>query len=295
VRDRESRRRWDRAVEWFSARSLALGAVGAAGGPVLSAVLPLTNGWASRASVVAAGVVVALLGFSIPSAKGKIADRRAEEAEAEAQAAGTTMRVAMSDSLLPALSYVVAGVDPSSDDGCDEVVAEAVAMVLASAARLCDKNGKSRTRACWYKLGTTGDGEINLKPKRHFGRGVCPSTSFSSNEPRGTALLDLLIRDKPELWSDLSESKPRDWKATGNETASYKSFLVVPVRTGVRPFGLLTVDSDVPGGLTEEDVPVVQMLGWLLALALSQRGVQALTASPTARAAQHDDRLAHRG
>lgn len=220
---RESRGWWDRTVEWFSARNLALGAVGAAGGPVLSAVLPLTNGWA-RAGVVAAGVVIALLGFAIPAAKSKIADRRAEDSEAEAQAAGTTMRVAMSDSLLPVLSYVVTGVDPSSDDGCEEVAAEAVAMVLASAARLCDKNGKSRTRACWYKLGLT-DGEANLKPKRHFGRGVRPSTSFSTKEPRGEALIRLLISDKPELWSDLSASKPPNWKETDNETSSYKSFL----------------------------------------------------------------------
>lgn len=266
-------------IVWFSARNLALGAVGAAGGPVLSAVLPLTNGWA-RAGVVVAGVAVALLGFAIPAAKSKIADRHTAEAEAEAEAAGTTMRVAMSDSLLPVLSYVVTGVDPGSDDGWEEVAAEAVVMVLASVARLCDKNGRSRTRACWYTLGAT-DGEIHLNPKRHFGRGVRPSTSFSRNEPRGAALLRLLIHDKTELWSDLSESKPPDWKATGNET-SYKSFLVVPVRTGARPFGLLMVDSDEPGGLTEEDVPVVQTLGWVLALALSQREVRVLPASPTA-------------
>src|SRR5262249_48873000 len=96
-------------------------------------------------------------------------------------------------------------------------------------------------------------------------------TSFSSREPRGMALLRLLINDRPELWSDLTVSKPPNWKATNNETSSYKSFLVAPVRTGARPFGLLTVDSDESGGLTEEDVPVVQTLGWMLALALSQQ------------------------
>jgi GAF domain-containing protein len=280
VTDREPRGKWDRTVEWFSARNLIVGAVGAAGAPVLSAVLPLTNGWA-RAGLAAAGVVVALLSFAIPAAKSKVADQRAEESEADAQAAGTTMRVAMSDSLLPALSYVVTGVDPNSDDSYDEVAAEAVAMVLASAARLCEKNGKSRTRACWYELGGI-EGGLLLKPKRHFGRGVCPSTSFPRSEPRGAALLRLLIRDKTELWTDLSESKPPDWKATGNETSSYKSFLVVPVRTGATPFGLLMVDSDEPGGLAEEDVPVVQTLGWVLALALSQREVRALPTSPTA-------------
>jgi hypothetical protein len=256
-------------VEWFSARNLVLGAVGAAGGPVLSAVLPLTNGWA-KAGVVAVGVVVGLLGFAIPASKSKIADRRAEELEAEAQAAGVRMRVAMSDSLLPALSYIVTGVDPRSSDRCEEVAAEAVTMVLASAAQLCDKNGKSRTRACWYQLDLTDVDEI-LKPKRHFGRGVRPSTRFSLNEPRGEALLRLLGNDKSELWSDLSVSKPLNWKASGNEASSYKSFLVAPVRTGARTFGLLMVDSDESGGLTEEDVPVVQILGWMLALALSQQ------------------------
>lgn len=95
-------------------------------------------------------------------------------------------------------------------------------------------------------------------------------------EPRGEALLRLLSQDRPELWSDLSESRPPNWKATGNETSSYKSSLVVPVRTGARAFGLLMVDSDEPGGLTEEDVPVVQTLGWMLALALSQSDVQVL-------------------
>lgn len=273
-----------RTIVWFGARNLVVGALCAAGGPVIAVLLPQTHGWA-KVGVVTGAVVLALAGFTVPAAKSKLADQRADEAESAAQAAGTSVRVAMTHTLLPALSSVVSGVDPRSSDHCDEVVAEAVALVLASAARLCDNQGQGRVRACWYKLEANGPGKVSLKPKKFFGRGVCPSTAFSITEPRGEALLRLLIRDQTELWTDLSVATPPNWKATKN-TTSYKSFLVVPVRTNTSPFGLLMVDSDEARGLTEADVPAVQTLAWVLALALSQREVGALPASaPTSRSA----------
>lgn len=241
-------------------------------------MIPIASGWA-KTGVVGGAALLALIGFAVPAAKTKIAERRAADAEVDAQAAGTMMRVAMSDSLLPVLSYVVTGVDPRSKDSCDVVAAEAVAMVLASAARVCDRSGASRARACWYEMdfGSNGDpADVVLRPKRHFGRGVCPTTTFAFREPRGEALFRLLMQDKPELCSDLAVGKPLNWKATRNDETSYKSYMAIPVRTSARPFGFLMVDSDEPGGLVDEDVPVVQVLAGILALALAMRPAVAL-------------------
>ena len=264
VTDRERSAWRDRTVEWFSARNLVVGALGAVAGPVVAACLPMSNGWA-KAGLVVTGSLLALLGFAIPAARSRLADQRAEEADDEAQVAGTTMRLAMSHVLLPALSYVVSGLDPKNREASDAVVAEAVVMVLSSAVSLCERGGQSRVRACWYRADVS-DKEVVFKPKRHLGRGVQPSTCFSSNDARGAALARLVINDETELYEDLDTSKPKDWKTGGT---SYRTFMVVPVRTNNRMFGLLTVDADEPGALTEADVLVVKVLAWVLALALS--------------------------
>ncbi|PRX48700.1 GAF domain-containing protein [Prauserella shujinwangii] len=263
VQDPEDRR-LERVAAWFAQRSLWVGAGAVALAPVLNTLLTATDGW-WRWVVTGLLAVIALAGFAVPAAKSVQAERRAEDAETAVIESAGEMRLALTDGLLPVISYVVEGCCSDDPEKRRELKAGAISLVLAAAAKVCDPGNKAR--ACWYEMVIDTPDEIKLVPRQHFGRGAKPSTSFTSKNRRGYELINNLIRDTPELWPDLSKEKPGNWQPSATST-KYGTFLVVPVRS-TRPYGMLTVDADDPGSLTDEDVAVVQMLASILALALS--------------------------
>ena len=50
---------------------------------------------------------------------------------------------------------------------------------------------------------------------------------------------------------------------------TYKSFAAVPVAAGQNAFGMLMVDALDAGGIRRADVPLIRLLGGLLAVALA--------------------------
>lgn len=256
--------------DWLAERSIWLGLVTATLTPVAGALVGISTG-AWRVPFLVLAAVLAGLAFGIPGAKALQAQARADEAEADAVAARAQMRLAISDALLPVLSYVVSAVDPSGDEAEDPAGPEAVAMVLGAAAQLCGQDGQSRTRACWYRLEPDAEGGAALVPAKHFGRGARPLTVFDVEKPRGRALMELMRDDRTELWPDLEREKPESWQPTTTEESdAYRSVMIVPVRTEAMNLGVITVDADEPGAFTEADENLVHTLANVLALALSQ-------------------------
>ena len=273
----------DRAWNWLASRSIYVGGAAAGVAPVVNGFLPASHGFL-RCVLTGCLVLVALGGFSIPAARARIAETRARSAEAEAAEAAVTMRFGLSDVMLPLLSYAISGIDPRSSESPQTVLAGVTRMVLAAAAELCGRDD-ARVRACWYRYKPDAVGVVapgRFVPEGHHGRGQRPSTMFLATEDRGYELLRMILNDSYELWSDLTTSRPQSWKPTGNGT-TYKSFLAVPVRTDKQAFGFLTVDADLVGNLDESDVPIAQVLGWMLALILSHQpdaqSIQAAIAS----------------
>ena len=77
-----------------------------------------------------------------------------------------------------------------------------------------------------------------------------------------------MIRHNQHLFCpDLDADPPPGWRITAPQT--YKSFAAVPVAAGQNAFGMLMVDSLDLGGIRREDVPLVRLLGGLLADALA--------------------------
>lgn len=259
-----------RAVEgigsWFSRRPIWLAGAAVAAAPVVAAFAYNAGGWVKFVLAVLVGLL-AVVGFAVPAARAREAERRADQAEHDVEDAKVAMRTALSDYLLPTLGYVVSGID---DDSAEAAKAEAVTLVLSDAASLCRNGEDVRTRACWYELQDTSDniGDLALIPKRHYGRGLQPSTRFDARDARGRDLLMLLSKEGYELWPDLRVDVPKNWKESKGR--GYETFLVVSVRSASEYFGIITVDADKPGVLTQADVDVVRILGWVLALALGQ-------------------------
>jgi hypothetical protein len=77
-----------------------------------------------------------------------------------------------------------------------------------------------------------------------------------------------MIRHNQHLFSpDLDTSTPQGWRVTAPQT--YRSFAAVPVAAGQNAFGMLMVDSLDVEGIRRTDVPLIRLLGGLLAVALA--------------------------
>ena len=77
-----------------------------------------------------------------------------------------------------------------------------------------------------------------------------------------------MIRHNQHLFCpDMSTSAPLGWRITAPQT--YKSFAAVPVAAGQNAFGMLMVDSLDVDGVRRSDVPLIRLLGGLLAVALT--------------------------
>ncbi|HEY2315556.1 MAG TPA: hypothetical protein VGH96_18245, partial [Streptosporangiaceae bacterium] len=60
---------------------------------------------------------------------------------------------------------------------------------------------------------------------------------------------------------------PPGWQVTAPQT--YQSFAAVPVAAGQDAFGMLMVDALDKGGISRTDVPLIRLLGGLIAVALA--------------------------
>jgi hypothetical protein len=198
-----------------------------------------------------AGAVVALA----------IEHRRRERERQAAETVAIDMRVAMNDALDPIVRQL-GKIAVSGRRDRDELREQTVPMVLYSAALLI---GPDRVRACWFEL---DEGSPRaLRPVLHEGRAGGPRTTFVEGTQAGDSVLELLTSNAHRFCKDVRVDPPPGWDPT--HPHDYQTFLAVPVVAGTKAYGLLTVDSLVPGDLTEGDVPLLRLLAGLLADALA--------------------------
>ena len=135
-------------------------------------------------------------------------------------------------------------------------------MALDSAAHLA---GSGRVRACLFRFapGTP----MMLVPAQYAGRVDDPLEPITEGTTEGDLVFGM-IRHNQHLFSpDLDTSAPQGWRITAPQT--YKSFAAVPVAAGQNAFGMLMVDSLDVEGIRRTDVPLIRLLGGLLAVALA--------------------------
>jgi hypothetical protein len=217
---------------------------------------PADRGWwtlgAVLASVTAAGV---------PAYEQIRKERLRARAQRAAVDAAVAMQVTMNDALDPIARQLGRVATAATDDRAP--LAEAtVPMVLDSAAHLV---GTGRVRACLYRFapGTP----MTLVPTQYSGRVDDPLELITEGTTEGDLVFGM-IRHNQHLFSpDLDTSAPQGWRITAPQT--YKSFAAVPVAAGQNAFGMLMVDSLDVDGIRRTDVPLIRLLGGLLAVALA--------------------------
>ncbi len=183
------------------------------------------------------------------------------KAQRAAVDAAVAMRVTMNDALDPIVRQL--GRVATAGRHERETLAQAVIpMVLDSAAHLA---GSGRVRACLFRFapGTP----MMLVPAQYSGRVDDPLEPVAEGTVAGDLVFGMIRHNQHLFCPDLDASPPPGWRIMAPQT--YKSFAAVPVAAGQNAFGMLMVDTLDKDGVRRADVPLIRLLGGLLAVALA--------------------------
>ncbi len=184
---------------------------------------------------------------------------RAQQAAVDAAVA---MRVTMNDALDPIVRQL--GRVAAATDGREReaLAAAAIPMALDSAAHLA---GSGRVRACLFRVtpGTPG----MLVPDQYSGRVDDALEPIAEGTAQGDLVFSMVRHNQHLFCPDSDAGLPPGWQVTAPQT--YQSFAAVPVAAGQNAFGMLMVDALEKGGIRRADVPLIRLLGGLIAVALA--------------------------
>ena len=221
-----------------------------------AALAKVDRGWwalgAVLASVTAAGV---------PAYEQIRKERLRARAHRAAIDAAVAMRVTMNDALDPIVRQLGRVVTAGRHER-PALAEAAIPMVLDSAAHLA---GTGRVRACLFRF-APGTPSV-LVPSEYSGRVDDPLEPITEGTTEGDLVFGMIRHNQHLFCPDLGTSAPQGWRIAAPQT--YKSFAVVPVAAGQNAFGMLMVDSLDVDGVRRADVPLIRLLGGLLAVALA--------------------------
>ena len=190
---------------------------------------------------------------------------RKERLRALAHRAAVDAAVAMQVTMNDALDPIVRQLGRIATAGRHERAAlaeAAVPMALDSAAHLA---GTGRVRACLFRF-APGTPRV-LVPSEYSGRVDDPLEPITEGTTEGDLVLGMIRHNQHLFCPDMGTSVPPGWRITAPQT--YQSFAAVPVAAGQNAFGMLMVDSLDSGGIRRQDVPLIRLLGGMLAVALA--------------------------
>jgi hypothetical protein len=138
----------------------------------------------------------------------------------------------------------------------------AVPVTLAGLRELVGGSAMS-IRACFFRVNGSSP-HRSLVQELGLGRGDQPSMVFTEGTARGDDALAALDARQARKWRADQDPPPPGGPGTG----PYKAFISVPVATGERLLGMLTMDSTEADAFDEVDVEVVISFARLLGAAL---------------------------
>ncbi|MGO8957976.1 MAG: GAF domain-containing protein [Streptosporangiaceae bacterium] len=191
---------------------------------------------------------------------------RKEQMRARAQDAAVDaaveMRVTMNDALDPIVRQLGRVAATTDELEREALATAAIPMALDSAAHLV---GSGRVRACLFVVRPGIPGV--LIPDQYSGRVDDPLEPIAEGTAQGDLAFGMIRRNQHLFCPDIDTSLPPGWQLTAAQT--YQSFAAVPVAAGHNAFGMLMVDALDKGGIRRTDVPLIRLLGGLIAVALA--------------------------
>jgi len=205
-------------------------------------------------------VVASVTAAGVPAYEQIRKERMRARAQQVAVDAAVAMRVTMNDALDPIVRQL--GRVAMAGRHERQALAEAVIpMVLDSAAHLA---GTGRVRACLFRFASGTP--RRLVPDQYSGRVDDPLEPITEGTVEGDLVFGMIRHNQHLFCADLDTSAPAGWSVIAPQI--YKSFAAVSVVAGQNAFGMLMVDALEPDGVRRADVPLIRLLGGLLAVAL---------------------------
>jgi GAF domain-containing protein len=202
------------------------------------------------------------LAWLIPQVRQIISERRQASAEEREFEARVETVVQMNDALDPIIRLLGNIALESRKVERDKLRAQAVPLVLTSAAQLI---GPERARACWFRLEPGPPKQ--LIPTDAVGRAGSASTTFVEGTPSGDAAIGMVLNDEDRICEDVLTDPLPGWDTSRER--DYRTFVSVSVIAGNTAYGMLTLDALEPGDLTKDDMRLLRLMAGALAVALS--------------------------
>ena len=226
----------------------------------------LTRDATGRASIgwIAVQALATAAAFLIPQVRQIRSEQRQAKAEEREFDTRVEVELAFNDALEPVVRLLGELAQETDRRERDRRRAQAVPLVLTTTAQL---TGRDRVRACWFAL-DPGPPQ-RLAPQESLGRAGAVTTVFAQGTPGGDAAIDLVTTNGQLVIEDRTVEMPELWRL--DETAAYRSLVVVAVTVGNVAHGMITLDALEPDSFDDDDVALVRLMAGLLGTAMSIR------------------------
>jgi hypothetical protein len=212
----------------------------------------------------AAVILLAALQGATEARARREAEAVAIDAATLAEHAVSDFQEALNDIFLPFSSLLSKAVTTSGGQRAG-VQAEAKRAVVSYVAKFVNAD---RARACFFEL-LSDDRGVRLECLGvSEGRADQPTTIFRRDNEFYARIFDRLADGKSEYWSDLTRDTPPGFPPG----RSYQAFMMAPVMTRKKVYGLLTVDVLKDSDINDGHEPFIRLFAQLLAVALKGSG-----------------------
>lgn len=207
-------------------------------------------------------VVASVAAAGVPAYEQTRKERMRARAQRAAFDTAVQMQVTMNDALDPIvrqLGRVTTAAGRHEREAARQAV---IPLVLDSAAQLAG-SGRVRASLWWFAPGSPRA----LVPAHYSGRVDDPMEPVTEGTAAGDLVFAMIRHNQHLFRPDLAADPLPGWQVSAPQT--YRSFAAVPVAAGQDAFGMLMVDTLDSGGIRRADVPLIRVLGGLLAVALA--------------------------
>jgi hypothetical protein len=133
---------------------------------------------------------------------------------------------------------------------------------LNSASQVIGSGRTRRVRVSYFEPDENGC----LVCRDSAGREGRPRSRFCQDDPEGASVIERLADDATCFCESIADQPPAGWDP--GRVPRYQTFISVPARVGRLSVGMLTADAPNKGELQEQDIPLLRVIGTILAASI---------------------------
>lgn len=198
------------------------------------------------------------IGLTIAIERWRRANKQGEREEA------AQLQIVVTDAIMPLLADVAKM--PKRPTSTNQKMLPRVIGNVSPSLKLFLPEAK-RLRVVVYTVETKSDGRRRLVVTNAVGRKDSPRFFAEGDGGRGDAAFRMLSRGESIFVADVNKSALPGKERSGS---GYRTFISASIVADELAYGMLSVDAPFPGDLDENDVPMVEVVAAILAIAFAE-------------------------